>query len=99
MLRSAGWDVPYQTTSDLLNGAVFGSVDEPDPGDLVVYLRAGVAYHAGLLEAKGVLVSSTANAGLVRAPVEGFPGEVRYLRLLAQQAPRPREPEPAQPAP
>jgi hypothetical protein len=82
MFQSAGWDVPFQSTSDLLSGATYRVVDHAHPGDLVVYLRDGSPYHVGLLEAKNQVVSSTLNAGITRTTVGAFPGEVRYLRLV-----------------
>ena len=82
MLRSAGWNVPYQRTVDLLAGTAYRAVDKPHVGDVVVYLRDGVAYHAGLLEAENRVVSSTLNAGIVRSAVDAFAGDVRYLRLI-----------------
>jgi hypothetical protein len=86
MFRSAGWDVPFQRTADLLVGTTYRPVEEPRGGDVVVYLRDGVAYHVGLLEVENQVVSSTLNAGIVRTTVDAFAGEVRYLRLV--------EPEP-----
>jgi hypothetical protein len=81
MFQSAGWAVPYESTTDLLSGATYRVVDNPKPGDLAVYLRDGAPYHVGLLEASNQLVSSTLNAGIARTTVDAFPGEVRYLRL------------------
>lgn len=82
MLQSAGWEVPFVPTTDLLSGVPYRAVNEPQAGDVVVYLRDGVAYHAGLLEAGGQVVSSTLNAGIVRATTDAFAGEVTYLRLV-----------------
>ena len=82
MLRSAGWNVPFEGTGDLLNGAAYRPVERPAVGDLVVYLRDGTPYHVGLWEAENQVVSSTLNAGIMRAALEAFPGEVRYLRLV-----------------
>lgn len=82
MFRSAGWNVAPQLTADLLTGGVYRSVPEPKTGDLVVYLRDGIPYHTGLLEASGQVVSSTLNAGIMRAPIDAFAGAARYLRLV-----------------
>ncbi len=98
MFQSAGWNVPYESTLDLLSGTAYRLVDKARPGDLVVYLREGAPYHVGLLEAQNQLVSSTLNAGIVRTPVDAFPGEVRYLRLgwvEADPTATPAEPAPA----
>lgn len=81
MFQSAGWNVPFQTTTDLLSSTTYRDVEAARAGDLVVYLRDGAPYHVGLLEAKDQVVSSTLNAGITRATVDAFPGEVRYLRL------------------
>jgi hypothetical protein len=86
MLRAAGWNVPFQRTTDLLMGTTYRPVEKPQVGDLVVHLRDEVPYHVGLLEAENQVVSSTLNAGIVHTTVDAFPGEVRYLRLI--------EPEP-----
>jgi hypothetical protein len=88
MFQSAGWDVPFQSTSALLGSATYRAVEPASPGDLVVYLRDGTPYHVGLLEAKNQVVSSTLNAGITRTAVDAFPGEVRYLRL-ARPGPSP----------
>jgi hypothetical protein len=82
MFRSAGWNVPYQRTGDLLTGTAYRPVEQPRVGDVVVYLRDDVAYHAGLLEAEHLVISSSLNAGIVRTAVEAFPGDVRYLRMI-----------------
>ena len=92
MFRSVGWNVQYESTAELLSDASYRAVDTPKPGDLVVYLRNDTPYHVGLLEAENQVVSSTLNAGITRAPVDAFPGGVRYLRLL-QPAPMPERPD------
>lgn len=101
MFQSAGWNVPYEVTTDLLSGDAYRAVDDAKPGDLVVYLRDGAPYHVGLLEAANQMVSSTLNAGIARTAVDAFPGEVRYLRLgRVQAAPAAERAEPsALPAP
>lgn len=86
MLRSAGWAVDYQSAAELLSGTVYRAVDQPLAGDLVAYVRDGAPYHVGLLDAENQIVSSTINAGIVRAPLDAFAGDVKYLRLI--------EPEP-----
>jgi hypothetical protein len=91
MFRSAGWNVPFERAADLLTGTTYRLVDKPQAGDVVLYLRDGLAYHAGLLEAENQVASSTLNAGIVRTSVNAFGGEVRYLRLI--------EPEPEPPPP
>jgi hypothetical protein len=87
MLQSAGWNVAFVPTIDLLNGQTYRAVDKPKVGDLAVYLRDGVPYHVGLFEAEDRVVSSTLNTGIVRTTPDAFPGEMKYLR--------PVEPEPA----
>ena len=82
MFRSAGWDIPFESTADLLSGTTYRVVEDPKPGDLVVYLRDEAPYHVGLLEAKNQVVSSTFNAGITRTPIDAFAGTVRYLRLV-----------------
>lgn len=89
MLRSRGWNVPFQRTADLLAGTTYRVAEEPHVGDVVVYLRDDVPYHAALLEAENQVVSSTVNAGIVRTPLDGFAGDIRYLRLIKPQ-PAPR---------
>ncbi len=98
MLRSAGWNVPLVPTSELLAGETYRLVAEPKPGDVVVYLRAGMPYHVGLLEADDQVVSATLNAGIVRSVVGAFAGEVEFLRLVQPVAEEEAVPEPT-PAP
>ena len=86
MFRSAGWNVPFERVADLLGGTTYRPIEKPQAGDVVVYLRDGLAYHAGILEAESQVASSTLNAGIVRTPVDAFGGDVRYVRLI--------EPEP-----
>jgi hypothetical protein len=88
MFRGAGWDVSLERTQELLQGSSYREVEEPEAGDLVAYLRDQLPYHVGILEAEDLVVSSTLNLGIVRAPVDAFGGSVRYLRLLD---PRTRE--------
>ncbi len=90
MFQSAGWAIDFQPIEQLLNGHGFRAVTQPAPGDVVVYLRDGVPYHAGVLEAEKQTVSSTLNAGIVRTAVDAFAGETRYVRLV--------EPPPASPS-
>jgi len=99
LFRSAGWNVPLQRTVDLPHGAAFRSVPAPQVGDLVLYLRDGVPYHTGVLEAEDRVVSSTLHNGIVRTVVAAFPGEVKYLRLV-EPAPAPAmtAPLPTRPA-
>ncbi len=86
MFRSAGWDVPFQRTLDLLPGSAYRVVESPAVGDVVLYLRDGVPYHTGLLEAEHQVVSTTLNAGIVRTTADAFAGEVKYLRLIRPPA-------------
>jgi hypothetical protein len=86
MFQSAGWNVAFVPTIDLLNGQTYRAVGKPKVGDLAVYLRDGVPYHVGVFEAEDRVVSSTLNAGIVRTTPDAFPGEMKYLRLV--------EPEP-----
>ncbi len=94
MFQSAGWNVAFVPTIDLLNGQTYRAVDKPKVGDLAVYLRDGVPYHVGALEADDRIVSSTLNAGVVHTTPDAFPGEMRYLRPvqpepLVEAMPRP----------
>jgi cell wall-associated NlpC family hydrolase len=83
LMRAAGWDVGYERTADLPTHGTYGPVDVSRAGDLVVYTQDGAAYHVGVLERDGKVVSATLNGGIVRASLNGFLGEVQYLRLLA----------------
>jgi hypothetical protein len=85
LMRAGGWDVGYERTADLLSHASYGPTDDPRTGDLVVYTQDGTAYHVGVLEGEGRLVSATLNGGVVRTTLNAFLGEVVYLRLLATQ--------------
>ncbi|HXQ23655.1 MAG TPA: hypothetical protein VN812_18390 [Candidatus Acidoferrales bacterium] len=80
-MRTEGWDVPFERTTDLPSGPGYRVVDEPAVGDVVLYLRDGDPYHAGLLAADNQVVSSTLNGGIVHTPLATFTGEVSYLRL------------------
>jgi hypothetical protein len=82
MFQSAGWNVAFVPTIDLLNGQAYRAVDKPKTGDLVVYLRDGVPYHVGIVEADDQIVSSTLNAGVVQTAPDAFPGEMEFLRLI-----------------
>jgi hypothetical protein len=85
MFRAAGWDIPFERTVDLLSGPAYQPVDSAAPGDLVVYLRDGVPYHVGLLEAENQILSSTLNAGIVRTGIDAFAGDLKYLRVVAPE--------------
>ena len=99
MFRSVGWNVPFERVADLLGGTTYRLIEKPQAGDVVVYLRDGLAYHAGLLEAENQVVSSTLNAGIVRASVDAFDGDVRYLRLIEPEPEPTPEAEPLIPRP
>ena len=86
MYRSAGWRVPAVRTTELLASRVYRRVDEPEVGDLVLFLDAGTPYHVGLLDEPSVMVSSTINAGVVRTPIDAFPGEIEFARLVRPEA-------------
>lgn len=88
LMQAAGWDVPRESTRDLLAQTTYAAVDTPLPGDLAVYVRDGVPYHVGLFEAPGVIVSATLAAGVVRATPATFGGELRFLRLRQSVADR-----------
>jgi hypothetical protein len=85
LLRGAGWDVPYLDTLALGTGPGWTTVESAEPGDLVVYLDGDTPYQVGMFEAEDVVVSATLNAGLRRAPVAAFPGQVRYRRIEARK--------------
>jgi hypothetical protein len=93
MFRAAGWNVSPAHTADLLSSGVYRTVDQPAVGDLVAYLRDDSPYHVGILEAHEQVVSSTLNAGIVRASLNAFAGEVKYLRLVSHEP----EPQPLRP--
>jgi len=86
MFHSVGWNVDFQRTVDFLSGRSYRALDRPKPGDIVLYLRDGLPYHVGLLEAANQVVSSTLNAGLVRTPIDAFDGTVQYMRLVQPEA-------------
>jgi len=91
MFVASSWDIEYETTAELPLGRTFKRIENPEAGDLVVYLRDGAGYHVGILTGKRHLVSATINAGVVRSAVEAFAGDRIYLRLME---PLPTEPEP-----
>ncbi|MCK6553563.1 hypothetical protein L6Q96_03095 [Candidatus Binatia bacterium] len=82
MFQAAGWQIPHLPVAELLSSRAFRTVDKPAAGDVVVYLDGEQPYHLGILAGTDAVVSSTINAGFVRAPVGAFPGEVRYSRLV-----------------
>ncbi len=82
MFQGADWPIEFQPVETLLSGTGFRAVTEPKTGDVIVYLRDGVPYHAGILTADQQVVSSTLNAGIVRTSRDAFPGEVKYVRLV-----------------
>jgi hypothetical protein len=93
MLLDAGWSYPYQPTSEYLGSPYFKPVGEPSTGDVVAYLVHGVPYHIGIYLGDDRVASATVR-GVVRTPLNAFPGEVRYLRLT--EAARAKTPEPAE---
>jgi hypothetical protein len=98
LMHAAGWSVPYERAVDLLSGRVYGPVEDPQPGDVVVYAQDGVAYHAGILGKQGAVTSATLNGGIVRTTLNAFLGEVHYLRLIAPAgSPTPAVPTPTGP--
>jgi len=95
MYRAAGWEIDYLPTAELGSGQTFRLVTSPRPGDLIVYLNDGIAYHVGVLDDETNLISATINAGILRTPVEAFAGEVQYLRLVQPPPPTPiKDPPP-----
>ena len=81
LLREAGWDVPYTDTASLPSAAGWLPVQTPQAGDLVIYYDGERPYHVGLVESENQIVSATLNAGVRRAPLAAFAGDVRYWRL------------------
>ncbi len=86
LFRSAGWNVPFVASADLLAGSTYRAVAKAHAGDLAVYLREGVPYHVGVFEAQDRIVSSTLNAGIVSTAPDAFAGELVYLRLVEPEA-------------
>lgn len=93
LMRAAGWDVGYERTTDLLSHGSYGPTDDPRAGDLAVYTQDGTAYHVGVLERDGKVVSATLNGGIVRTTLNAFLGQVQYLRLFVTER-LPAEPTP-----
>ena len=91
MMIEAGWSYPFQPASAYLGGPYFKAVSEPSIGDVVAYLVHGVPYHLGIYLGDDRLASATVR-GVVRTPLNAFPGEIRYLRLT--EAARPATPGP-----
>jgi hypothetical protein len=89
LFQNAGWSVPYQPAAAFLAGGYFKKVAEPSPGDVVAYLDHGAPYHVGVYEGEDRIASATITAGVVRTPLNTFPGEVRYLRLTEAARPTP----------
>jgi hypothetical protein len=90
LFQNAGWNVPYQPAAAYLSGTYFKPVAEPKLGDVVAYLDDGAPYHIGIYEGEDRVASATLGQGVVRAGLNTFPGEVRYLRLTeAARAPAP----------
>jgi hypothetical protein len=81
IVRAGGWTVPMETVVEMLAGATWGPVRQPQPGDLAVFFDGDLPYHVGIVEAPGRVVSATLTAGVVRSTLATFSGRVRYLRL------------------
>lgn len=97
LIRAAGLDFPYLDTQELGERRELETVDAGEPGDLVVYLDGAAAYHVGLLEAEDSVVSATLNAGVRRAPLGAFDGQVRFRRLEGALIPGTERTERAEP--
>jgi hypothetical protein len=91
MLIDSGWSYPYMPASAYLGSPYFKAVSEPTIGDVVAYLSHGSPYHLGIYLGDDRVTSATVR-GVVRTPLNAFPGEIRYLRLT--EASRPPTPEP-----
>lgn len=89
LLRGSGWDLPQLDTGALIETSLLQTVGDPEPGDLVFYLDAGQPYHVGLMDADNRVVSATLNAGIRRAPLDAFGGEIVYRRPFPLQAETP----------
>jgi hypothetical protein len=106
LLRHRHPDLPYRDTASLANAIYLVGTEEPKAGDLALFYDGDVPFHVGVVEADGVIVSATMNAGVWRGPVSRMPGEVRYrlvdtemIGLPIQDSPLPItvETPPAQP--
>lgn len=83
-LHERGWNLPYLHTRDIVESSLFSVVEAPSPGDIVLYLDGETPYHIGIAEGSDV-VSATLGVGVVRLPIEAFPGEARFMRPLADE--------------
>ncbi len=93
LYRRNGWEIPFEHTVALARTQIFRVTQKPEPGDLVLYLGEDTPYHVAVLESEDIVVSATLNGGIVRTPLDAFPGERRFLHL------RPPELWPATPTP
>lgn len=99
MLIESGWSYPYMPASKYIGSPYFKAVSEPTVGDVVAYLVHGSPYHLGIYLGDDRVTSATVR-GVVRTPLNAFPGEVRYLRLTeASRAPTPEPGDTAVPTP
>jgi len=81
LLRRDHPDLPYRDTASLTSAIYLVETEEPKPGDLALYYDGDLPFHVGVVEAEGVVVSATMNAGVWRGPADSFPGTVQYRRV------------------
>lgn len=98
-IRDAGRDLAYHPVAQLLAAESLREVSEVRTGDLVIFLRGGVPYHAGIYEGAGRLVSATINAGIARSGLDAFGTGRRYLRWIGTEPGPPTVGPPAIAAP
>jgi hypothetical protein len=79
-LDGAGWSIAPFTAGNAHQLAELAQVDDPQPGDIVLYYDGEEPYHIGIVEAEDTILSATLNGGLRRAPLDAFAGTVRYRR-------------------
>lgn len=82
MLHGGGWTIPYLDTTDLSRASVLRATEQPRPGDLVFYLLGEEPYHVGWMADDGLVLSASLNAGVRRAPIDAYAGEMRFMRVV-----------------
>lgn len=78
ILKKAHPALPYLDTKSLASAPYLVETEEPAQGDVALYYDGEVVFHVGVVEADGLIMSATMNAGVWRGPPESFPGTVQY---------------------